>query len=81
MGVMTNGDALYSHAFDDEGRDLGPSTILLYSPSRVGQGTHAISFDNWTNGTISRLELFISRPKTFEFFINPADVKTNGPSK
>lgn len=74
---MTDGAQLFYRAFGENGRDLGSEHTTGYSTDSRGWQTRAIGFDKWTNGTIARLEIMLSRPKVFEFVIDPANVKTN----
>ncbi len=75
--TMPDGTQLFYHAFDADGRELGPEQSNGYSTDKNGWQTRAVSFEKWTNGTLSRLEILVSRPKIFEFLVNPADTKTN----
>ena len=75
--AMTDGAQLFYRAFGVDGRELGSEHTTGYSTDLKGWQTRAIGFDKWTNGTIARLEILLSRPKLFEFVINPGNVKTN----
>ncbi len=75
--AMTEGAQLFYRAFGEDGRELGSEHTTGYSTDSQGWQTRAISFDKWTNGTVARLEILLSRPKLFEFVIDPANVKTN----
>ncbi len=79
--AMTNGAQLFCRAFGSDGRELGAEHANGYETDSNGWQTRAISFENWTNGTISRLEILISRPRVFEFTISPSVVKTNEASR
>ena len=69
---------LYIEAFDAEDHSLGKESSFYPS---FGQEKHLLRISAPTNQLILRLEIFISRPKVFEFFVNPADVRTNSPAK
>ena len=75
--AMTDGAQLFYRAFGEDGRELGSEHTTGYSTDSRGWQTRAISFDKWTNGTVARLEILLSRPKLFEFVIDPTNVKTN----
>ena len=75
--TLPDGTQLFCHAYDTEGRPLGPERTGGYDTDKNGWQTRAIAFENWTNGALSRLEILVSRPKIFEFLIDPATVKTN----
>ncbi len=75
--AMTEGAQLFYRAFGEDGRELGSERATGYRTDSRGWQTRAISFDKWTNGTVARLEILLSRPKVFEFVIDPADVETN----
>ena len=72
---------LLCHAFGPDQRDLGYGNSMPISYDPPGSMTLSFLFDDWTNGPLSRLEILVCRPKVFEFFVNPADVKTNSPAK
>ena len=77
VNAMTDGAQLFCRAFGSDGRELGSEHANGYDTDSKGWQTRAISFEKWTNGTIARLEILISRPRHFEFTISPSDVKTN----
>lgn len=75
--TLPDGTQLFCHAYDTEGRPLGPERTGGYDTDKNGWQTRVISFENWTNGALSRLEILVSRPRIFEFLIDPSAVKTN----
>ncbi len=70
-------------AFDQAGKQINDysDTELIETLGPVHRYGFTILNPRLKPAFWSRIEIFVSRPKTFEFFINPADVKTNGPAK
>ena len=61
----------------EEQKKVNKELLEKYDTDKNGWQIRAIAFENWTNGALSRLEILVSRPKIFEFLIDPSAVKTN----
>ncbi len=73
------GVQILSVAYDKSGKDLGLPTPPGFVEKAGMMRRVRFTLPNWPSGPKewSRVEILVSRPKVFEFFVNPADVKTS----
>lgn len=83
---LTNGLPL-CFAFNQAGKQINGYSTTELPETRGSVRRFRFTIENLPSRTASgpaswsRIEIFVSRPKVFEFFINPADVKTNAAVK
>jgi len=64
-----------------DGQDLGPLRFGTSETAFGGSSSYEFGLDEATVGNMTSLEIVLNHGKTFEFFINPAEVKTNSAAK
>jgi hypothetical protein len=71
---MGDDDELRVRAFNDSGEERGLNANRGYSPGPNGERVYMLDLP-FTNGLLARLEMVVSRPLKFEFYVDPKAVR------
>lgn len=66
---------------DRDGQNLGRLKLVGSEIESGGPAVYEFELDDELVQNVASLEVVLNHGKTFEFLINPADVKTNGPTQ